>query len=65
RALRRTLLGAAAYPLLGLPVAAGVLAPLGVPLSPMWASAAMSLSSVSVLASSLWLRRFQPRALAG
>jgi cation transport ATPase len=28
-------------------------------LSPMFASAAMSLSSVSVLASSLWLRRFE------
>jgi Cu+-exporting ATPase len=65
RAIRRNLLWASAYNLLGLPLAAGVLAPLGVTLSPMWASAAMSLSSVSVLASSLWLRRFQPRALAG
>lgn len=65
RAIRRNLLWASADNLLGLPLAAGVFAPLGVTLSPMWASAAMSLSSVSVLASSLWLRRFRPRALAG
>jgi cation transport ATPase len=62
RAIRRNLLWASAYNLLGLPLAAGVFARLGVTLSPMWASAAMSLSSVSVLASSLWLRRFRPQS---
>lgn len=62
RTIRRNLLWASAYNLLGLPVAAGAFAAWGVTLSPMWASAAMSLSSVSVLASSLWLRRFRPRA---
>jgi P-type Cu+ transporter len=43
----------------GIPLAAGALLPLfGIELSPVFASAAMSLSSVSVLANSLRLRRF-------
>jgi Cu+-exporting ATPase len=58
--IRRNLLWASIYNLLGIPIAAGVFVAHGVVLSPMFASAAMSLSSVSVLASSLWLRRFQP-----
>jgi P-type Cu+ transporter len=57
--IRRNLLWASIYNLLGIPVAAGVFyAWTGWSLSPVIASAAMSLSSVSVLASSLWLRRF-------
>ena len=57
--IRRNLLWASIYNLLGIPVAAGVFyAWTGWSLSPMFASAAMSLSSVSVLASSLWLQRF-------
>lgn len=57
--IRRNLLWASIYNLLGIPVAAGVFSAwMGWSLSPMFASAAMSLSSVSVLASSLWLRRF-------
>ena len=54
--------------MLGVPIAAGVLAPwTGWTLSPVLASAAMSLSSVSVLLNSLRLRRFDavPRAIAG
>jgi Cu+-exporting ATPase len=59
RTIRRNLGWAFLYNLLGLPIAAGVLYPInGWLLSPMLASAAMSLSSVSVLASSLRLRRF-------
>jgi P-type Cu+ transporter len=48
------------YNVLGIPIAAGALYALtGWLLSPMIASAAMSLSSVSVLLNSLRLRRFQ------
>lgn len=46
------------YNALGVPIAAGVLYPLfGLLLSTMTASAAMSLSSVSVIANALRLRR--------
>ena len=58
--IRRNLLWASIYNLLGIPIAAGLFAAQGLVLSPVFASAAMSLSSVSVLASSLWLRRFRP-----
>jgi Cu+-exporting ATPase len=55
--IRQNLFFAFAYNTLGIPVAAGILYPfLGVLLSPMIASAAMSLSSVSVIANALRLR---------
>jgi Cu+-exporting ATPase len=58
RNIRQNLWWAFAYNALGVPIAAGVLFPvLGVLLSPMVASAAMSLSSVSVIANALRLRR--------
>ena len=60
RTIRRNLLWASVYNLLGIPIAAGVFANAGLVLSPVFASAAMSLSSVSVLLSSLALRRFAP-----
>jgi Cu+-exporting ATPase len=57
RNIRQNLFFAFAYNLLGVPVAAGVLYPVfGVLLSPMLAAAAMSLSSVSVVANALRLR---------
>ncbi|MBY0514339.1 MAG: HAD-IC family P-type ATPase, partial [Gemmataceae bacterium] len=56
--VRQNLVFAFAYNLLGVPVAAGVLYPFfGLLLSPMIAAAAMSLSSVSVVANALRLRR--------
>lgn len=57
--VRQNLFWAFVYNVVGLPLAAGVLAPwTGWTLSPVFASAAMSLSSVSVIANSLRLRRF-------
>lgn len=56
--IRQNLLFAFGYNTLGVPVAAGVLYPaFGLLLSPMLASVAMSLSSVSVIGNSLRLRR--------
>lgn len=58
RNIRQNLVFALGYNGLGVPVAAGVLYPfLGVLLSPVIASAAMSLSSVSVIGNALRLRR--------
>jgi Cu+-exporting ATPase len=58
RNIRQNLFFAFAYNTLGVPVAAGVLYPFfGLLLSPMIASAAMSLSSVSVISNALRLRR--------
>jgi Cu+-exporting ATPase len=56
--IRQNLFFAFIYNLLGVPLAAGVLYPFfGLLLSPIFASAAMSLSSVSVIANALRLRR--------
>ena len=56
--IRENLFFAFAYNILGIPIAAGILYPFfGILLSPMIAAAAMSLSSVSVIANSLRLRR--------
>jgi Cu+-exporting ATPase len=58
RNIRQNLAFAFAYNLLGVPIAAGVLYPVfGLLLSPMIASAPMSLSSVSVITKALRLRR--------
>ena len=58
RNIRQNLTFAFLYNTLGIPIAAGVLFPLfGLLLSPMIASAAMSLSSVSVIGNALRLRR--------
>ena len=56
--IRQNLFFAFAYNILGIPIAAGLLYPwFGILLSPMIAAAAMSLSSVSVIANSLRLQR--------
>jgi Cu+-exporting ATPase len=58
RNIRQNLFFAFVYNALGVPVAAGVLYPaFGIVLSPMIAAAAMSFSSVSVIANALRLRR--------
>ena len=60
RNIRENLMWAFVYNVLGVPVAAGVLYPVfGLLLSPMIASAAMSLSSVSVIGNALRLRRVE------
>lgn len=60
--IRQNLFWAFVYNAVGIPVAAGLLYPwTGWLLSPVLASAAMSLSSVSVLANSLRLKRFDGR----
>jgi Cu+-exporting ATPase len=60
RNIRQNLLLAFGYNALGVPVAAGVLYALaGVLVSPVWASAAMTLSSVSVILNALRLQRAQ------
>ncbi|KYF68667.1 copper-transporting ATPase [Sorangium cellulosum] len=60
RNIRQNLFFAFVYNALGVPVAAGVLYPVfGLLLSPMIASAAMSLSSVSVIGNALRLRRVE------
>jgi Cu+-exporting ATPase len=56
--IRQNLFLAFVYNMVGVPVAAGVLYPfLGILFSPIWASAAMTLSSVSVIGNALRLRR--------
>jgi Cu+-exporting ATPase len=60
RNIRQNLVWAFIYNVLGVPVAAGLLYPVfGLLLSPMIASAAMNLSSVSVIANALRLRRVE------
>lgn len=64
RNIRQNLFFAFAYNLVGVPIAAGILYPwVGVLLSPMIASAAMALSSISVIGNALRLRH--PRAVSG
>jgi len=58
RNIRQNLFFAFVYNVLGVPIAAGVLYPFfGLLLSPMIASAAMTFSSVSVIANALRLRK--------
>ncbi|MEL7363423.1 MAG: heavy metal translocating P-type ATPase, partial [Bacteroidota bacterium] len=61
RTIRQNLFWAFAYNVVLIPVAAGVFYPLtGTLLSPVFAAAAMGLSSVFVLANALRLRRCSP-----
>ncbi len=61
RNIKQNLFGSFIYNTLGVPVAAGVLYPFfGILLSPIIASAAMALSSVTVISNALRLRGFKP-----
>lgn len=60
RTIRQNLFLAFIYNIVSIPVAAGILYPVfGILISPVWASAAMSLSSLSVVGNSLRLRKCQ------
>ena len=60
RNIRQNLFLAFVYNTIGVPLAAGVLYPfVGWQISPIWASAAMTLSSLSVIANALRLRRVE------
>ena len=61
RNIKENLFWAFFYNTLGIPIAAGVLIPLGIRLSPMLGAAAMSLSSVFVVTNALRLRFFKPK----
>jgi Cu+-exporting ATPase len=59
--IRQNLFWAFFYNLMAVPIAAGMLFPLwGIVLKPVYAAAAMSLSSVSVIGNSLLLNRYRP-----
>ena len=61
RNIKQNLFWAFGYNIAGIPLAAGILHLFGGPLlNPMFAAAAMSLSSVSVLTNALRLKRFKP-----
>jgi P-type Cu+ transporter len=61
RNIKQNLFWAFGYNVIGIPIAAGVLHLFGGPLlNPIFAAAAMSLSSVSVLSNALRLKRFKP-----
>jgi Cu+-exporting ATPase len=63
RIIKQNLFWAFGYNTLGIPIAAGILYLFGGPLlNPIFAAAAMSMSSVSVLTNALRLKRFNPSA---
>uniref|UniRef100_A0A914C451 Uncharacterized protein n=1 Tax=Acrobeloides nanus TaxID=290746 RepID=A0A914C451_9BILA len=59
RRIRINLFFAFIYNSIGIPIAAGVLQPLGISIQPWMAAAAMAMSSVSVVTSSLFLKNFK------
>ncbi|EDQ86940.1 uncharacterized protein MONBRDRAFT_21642 [Monosiga brevicollis MX1] len=64
RRIHTNFIWAVLYNLFSIPIAAGCLFPVGLMLRPVYASMAMALSSVSVVTSSLLLRRYKPPGYA-
>lgn len=65
RNIKQNLFWALFYNVICIPVAAGILSPMGVTLNPMIAAAAMSMSSICVVSNALRLRAWKPRFAAG
>lgn len=63
RNIHENLFWAFIYNIICIPIAAGVLYPLGVVLDPMYGALAMSLSSVFVVTNALRLMRFKPKSM--
>jgi Cu2+-exporting ATPase len=59
--MRQNLVWATGYNILAIPIAAGILRPVGVTLRPEWAALIMAASSIIVVANALLLRRLQKR----
>ena len=63
RRIRLNFIWASAYNIVGLPIAAGILSPIGITLSPIISGSLMAFSSVSVVVSSLLLKNFRPEKI--
>ncbi len=61
RNIKENLFWAFIYNAVGIPVAAGLLTPIGIELSPMFGAAAMSVSSLCVVSNALRLNRFKEK----